>query len=581
MASARTALSFLFLSPLLFAQDPEAVPGEELAVEAEVEAVELFPDGIAAKIRDEGIGNSQVMTLLRGLTDNGHRLTGSDDFTRACNWVMTQYHDMGMPVVKLEKWGEWNLAWNRGVWKGRITVPEHMDLYVATDAWTAGTDGPRTGFIVACPESEEDVDAKSVGGKWVYYSKRPKRAIRDAVEAVGILGWLYRASDPDARFPTRVRVFGNSRTARLPIEQVPTIPMIAIRADQADRLAELLDGSTGVIGEFEIDNRFRAGGIPLYNVIAEIPGSEKPDEVVIVCGHLDSWHQAQGCTDNGTGTTSTMEAARILLAVGARPKRTIRFCHWGGEEQGLLGSREYVRRHRTEMEKVSAVFNHDTGTNWAQSLGAPGKMHDQLVPVFAPVLEYLSPPDPFWQDPVFELKKTNSLRGGGGSDHASFIAAGVPGLNWSLRGRSNYFQHTWHTQWDTYDVAVPEYQRHTSTVIAYAALGVANLPEMLDRSQVQRGGGRRGQSASIAEAIFNAEMDGMKFVKVTPDGRAAKMGIQKDDVLSKLNGEEMERLRDMFGILRDADGEVLTFTVKRGDQMVDVKMRRDELRRRE
>jgi carboxypeptidase Q len=232
----------------------------------------------------------------------------------------------------------------------------------------------------------DEITVKAYAGKWVYYSKRPSKELRDACEALGILGWLYRAGDPDAKFPLRVRVFGDQRTAMKPIDQVPTIPQIAIRADQADQLAELLEAGKEVTGQFDIQNTFRDGGIPLYNVIAEIPGSERPDEVVIVCGHLDSWHQAQGCTDNGTGTTSTMEAARILMAVGARPKRTIRFCLWGGEEQGLLGSHAYVQRHRQEMDKVSAVFNHDTGTNWAQSIGVTNTMATQLEPVFAPCL---------------------------------------------------------------------------------------------------------------------------------------------------------------------------------------------------
>ncbi|MCR9243612.1 MAG: M20/M25/M40 family metallo-hydrolase [bacterium] len=586
MIRVRTLSSFLFCSPLLLtpallAQDPEATPPPGEAVAEEIvteEAGPLLPEGMAEKIRAEGIDNSQVMRLLYDLTHKvGHRLTGSDNFTKACAWAMTEFQKMGVSTVRLEKWGEWNLAWNRGEWQGRITVPEHIDLYVATNAWTAGTNGPRTGFIVQVPESVDEIDGESVGGKWVYYSKRPKKDVREACENIGILGWLYRASDPNEKFPTRVRVFGSSRTARLPIEEVPTVPQIAIRADQADRLKTLIEEHGGVIGEFDIDNRFRDGGIPLYNVVAEIPGSEKPDEVVIVCGHLDSWHQAQGCTDNGTGTTSTMEACRILMAAGAKPKRTIRFCLWGGEEQGLLGSREYVRRHRTEMDKVSAVFNHDTGTNWAWSLGAPGKMHDQLVPVFAPIFEHLTAPDPYWDQPVFKLNKTRSLRGGGGSDHASFIAAGVPGLNWGLKGRSNYFQHTWHTQWDRYDVAVPEYQRHTSTVIAFAALGTANLPEMLDRSQVQRGGGRRAQSARIAEMIFEAEVAGMKVTKVTKDGRGAKMGLMKDDQIVELNGTKLERMRDIFRVLRDGDDKVLKFGVKRGDKTVELKMRRDEL----
>src|SRR5690606_18875936 len=160
--------------------------------------------------------------------------------------------------------------------------------------------------------------------------------------------------------------------------------------------------------------------------IATLVGTEKPDECVIVSSHLDSWHQAQGTTDNGTGSATTMEAARILMAVGAKPKRSIKFCLWGGEEQGLLGSRGYVQRHRTDMDKVSAAFNHDTGTNWAQSLVVTNEMHAQLEPVFAQVTRLMTPPDVDFDDKVFNLVARPQIGGGGGgSDHASFLAVKV------------------------------------------------------------------------------------------------------------------------------------------------------------
>lgn len=567
------------LVPFVAAQEAAvAAPPAAEAAPARI-ATELFPDGVAERIRDEGIKRSHVMAYLKDLTGNiGHRLTGSDNFSKACDWAVLQFHAMGVPSVQLEKWAEWKLAWNRGVWRGQIQSPIDLPMYVATEAWTAGTNGPKVGVVVAAPAEVADVTAKSVGNKWVYYEKRVSRDVREACEKVGILGWLYRAGDPDKRFPDRVRVFGDQRAAMKSIDDVPTVPRIAIRADQADTLKGLLDEGKEVTALFEIDNRFRDGGIPLYNVIAEIPGSEKPDEVVIVSAHLDSWHQAQGCTDNGTGTTTTIEAARILLAAGAKPKRTIRFCLWGGEEEGLLGSVAYVQRHRPDMAKVTAVYNHDTGTNWAQSLAVPGPMFEQLQPVFSTVNALLTAPDAGWDGPVFSLEKVERVRGGGGSDHASFLAAGVPGLDWGLRGRSNYFLHTWHTQWDTYDVAIEEYQRHTATVVALAALGTANLDAMLDRTGVQAGGGRP-QSQSYAEAMFDAEMDGMKFTSVKPDGRAAKMGVQVGDELAKVNGEEVETLRDIFRIARESEAEQLVFTMKRAGAPVELKMNKADLRR--
>ena len=569
MQFVRPLSSLLLLSSMLAAQTATAgaaAPAEALSLEQ------------ARRIADEGIGNSQVMRILRDLCGKvGHRLTGSDNFTKACSWAATEFHAMGVPVVTLEKWGEWKLAWNRGAWSGRIMTPVEMELAVATEAWTAGTNGPRTGYLAMVPKTVEDADAKAVAGKWLFYSRRPSRELRAACEKVGILGWVYRAGDPNEQFPNRMRVFGNNQTAMKPFEQVPTIPEVAVRADQADQIKLLLEEGKQVMASFDIDNTFRNQPIPLYNVIASIPGSEKPDEVVIVSAHLDSWHQAQGTTDNGTGSSTTLEAARILMAIGAKPKRTIRFCLWGGEEQGLLGSRAYVQRHRTEMEKVSAVFNHDTGTNWAQGLSVTAAMADQLGPVFAHVNALLKPPDASWIDPVFDLRVVPRVAGGGGSDHASFIAAGVPGLDWSLKGRSNYFNHTWHTQWDRIEVAIEEYQRHTATVIAMAALGTANLPDLLDRKGVDTGAGRGNQSAAFAASFFEAELDDLTFTSVKEGGRAAKMGVQKGDVLKTVGGQELERVRQIFQFAREAEGDTISFTFARGTTTFEAKIKKEEL----
>ena len=578
----------LAIGSLLCAQEAQkptpVAPAAPVAEAPQHEAIEVAPvleEELAAAIRREGIENTQVMRILRDMTGKiGHRLTGSDNFTKACAWAATEFHAMGVPVVKLEKWGEWKLAWNRGAWKGRITSPVPMELYVATEAWTAGTNGPREGVIVKTPETVEAVTKEAVGSKWLFYKKAPKSDVRKACESFGILGWVYRAGDADDKFPTRVRVFGDSKKAMLTIDEVPTIPQIAVRPDQADQLEKLLEGTQAVHANFDIENTFRDGGIPLYNVIAEIPGSEKPEEIVIVSSHLDSWHQAQGCTDNGTGSSTTMESARILMAVGAKPKRTIRFCLWGGEEQGLLGSAAYVKMHRAEMEKVSAVFNHDSGTNWAGSIGVTEGMWGPMQSVVAPMLA-LAAPDKSHEGPVFQLNKVDAIAGGGGSDHASFITAGVPGLNWSLKGRANYFAYSWHTQWDTYEVAIPEYQRHTATVIALAALGTANLPEMLDRSGVRRSGGGR-QAGSYAEALFDGDMDGFKFTALKAEGRGAKMGIQVGDVLQKANGQKIEAMHEVFSAMRELGEDVKTMELEllRGTTTVKVQMDITELRNR-
>ncbi len=554
-----------------------------------------LPDATAEAIAKEGIDNSQVMRLLRDLTGKvGHRLTGSDNFTKGCEWAKGEFERMGLQV-ELEKWAEWKLAWNRGAWVGRIVHPFRLDMYVATEAWTAGTKGLQQGDLVLEPDWRAET-LPPLAGKWVVTrihaelgadGKRLGRRERDnlraerakKVGAAGAFGLVYRAEDPDDDFPIRVRVFGNHNTAMLALADAPTTPEIAVRADHFDLLAGMLDKQKAVRCEFDIQNAFREGPIALHNVIATLPGTEKPEEWVVVSSHLDSWHQAQGTTANGTGTTTTMEAARILTAVGAKPKRSIKFCLWGGEEEGLLGSQGFVKQHRTEMPKVSAAFNHDTGTNWAQSISLTRPMAEQLAPVFAQVNRLLKAPDADWQGEVFKVNPVDAIGGGGGgSDHASFLAAGVPGLNWGLKGRSNYFRHTWHTQWDTIDVAIEEYQRHTATIIAMAALGTANLPTLLDRQNVGGSGGGPGQSAMFANALFGAEIDGFTFKAVQPDGVAAKAGVKNGDVLKKVAGKPLESMRQIFQFAREVEGDTVTFTFQRGDATFDAVLKKEALR---
>ena len=561
--SLRPFVASLFLSTFLAAQAAVLTPA----------AANPLPDAVAEAIAKEGIEKSQVMRLLRDLTGKvGHRLTGSDNFTKGCAWAKGEFEKMGLQV-ELEKWGEWKLVWNRGRWLGRITQPIQLDMYVATEAWTAGTKGLQKADIVKAAAEGDDA---AMAGKWVINKQRPNATLRKRAQDAGALGVVYRAGDPNKEFPTRVRVFGNQQTAMKTMADVPTFPEIAVQADHFDQLLELVEAGKPVECEFEIGNAFREGPIELNNVIATLPGTEKPDEWVVVSSHLDSWHQVTGTTDNGTGTTTTMEAARILTAIGAKPKRSIKFCLWGGEEQGLLGSAGFVKRHRAEMTKVAACFNHDTGTNWAQSLGVTQAMADQLAPFAAQVNRLLKAPDADWQGEVFKLAVQATVSGGGGSDHASFIAASVPGLNWGLKGRSNYFQHTWHTQWDTIDVAIEEYQRHTATVIAMAALCTANLPELLDRKGVVPGGGGN-QSAAMAAGWFDAELEEFTFKSVKEGGRAARMGVQKGDVLKKVDGKEIERARQIFQFARESEGDTVTFTFQRGDKTFEGKMKKDDL----
>jgi carboxypeptidase Q len=550
--------SFLALSPLLLAP-----------LRAQVD-----PD-LAERIKQEGLNRSKVMEHLDYLTNHiGHRLTGSENLVKAAYWAASEFEKMGL-TADVEKWGEWKVAWTRGQWSGRVLTPTPMDLQIATNAWTAGTKGAVRGALVALPKTVAELESKraSYAGAWVFdvdsipdYEAagegggRGRRRggedgpsetgkVREQLRTMAIAGFL-QSSEGTKQYPNRIRVFGDNSVARREWDRLPTIPEVVVRYDQAKQLAAMLREGTAVQLEIEVRNRFTPGPVPLYNVIAEIKGTELPNEYVYVSSHLDSWHQATGTTDNGTGSATTMEAARILAAVGAKPKRTIRFGLWGGEEQGLLGSREHATKlRRADMDNVSAVFNHDTGTNWAARIGVTAAMKADMEKVFAPVMT-MTPPDKDHQGPVFELRVVNGLSGGG-SDHASFLAAGVPGLNWDLLGRSDYFGYTWHSQYDTFDAAIPEYQAHTATIIALAALGTANLPNKLSRENLRAAGGQRGDATMMLEGYLGVAFEGMKVKTVEKEGLLAKAGVVAGDVLKTANGKPVERLVDVFRIGRE------------------------------
>ncbi|MEM7203952.1 MAG: M20/M25/M40 family metallo-hydrolase [Planctomycetota bacterium] len=544
------------------------------------------PANLNDRIIEEGLQNSQVMEFQDYLCNHlGHRLTGSDGFTRACEWARDEFAAMGLDA-RLEKWAEWKHVWNRGQWTGRVVAPEGMELQVATPAWTAGTRGLARGQLVRMPTTAEEVAelAPRLGEIYLWGARgRPDKAVRRALQAAvdeaGLLGYVQSAESTgwaDRSYENQIRVFGNSNTARGSWEKLPTVPDIVVRDDQSERIDAMLEAEQEVVVEFDLRNRFRRGPIELHNVVADLVGTEHPDEVVIVCGHLDSWHQAAGATDNGTGVTSTLEAARILTAAGVRPRRTIRFMLWGGEEQGLLGSAAYVRQNRADMNKVSAVFNHDTGTNWAHSLTVTKAMHADFKRVLEPVMD-LTPPDPEHDGRTFRLRWAEKMSGGfGGSDHASFMAAGVPAWAWGLTGRSKY-GYGWHSQWDTYDIVIPEYQRHTATVIALTALGVANLPHMLPREGIERRSGGRGFEGLFRQ-WYGLELDeDLAVTGVVDGGRAARAGVAKGDVLIKLWGDEVEGYVDMYRAWRShQEDDAIEFAVRRGDAVMNLRVDLEE-----
>ena len=256
-------------------------------------------------------------------------------------------------------------------------------------AWSAGTKGVVRGKAVLAPSSKKELDEMkqkgTIAGAWVVMPRtgggRPglsQNASQRARRCQGgrdhrrfwrrLAGDVGRVSDLLGQASDAAR---RSRSLR----------------KQYDEIAGWLKEGKPVTLEFDIRNYFKKGPIKLYNVIADIPGTEKPDEYVIVGGHIDSWDGATGATDNGTGCATALEAARILMKAGVKPKRTIRFMLWSGEEQGLLGSAAYVKAHKDLMPKISAVLVHDGGTNYLSGIGATEAIMSDFEQVFTPVKE--------------------------------------------------------------------------------------------------------------------------------------------------------------------------------------------------
>ena len=282
------------------------------------------------------------------------------------------------------------------------------------------------------------------------------------------------------------------------LEDYPVDAEVNVRQSDYDFITARINEGLDIEVEFDLDHKLTAGPIPMYNVIADIPGTEFPDEVVIISAHIDSWDGpgSLGTVDNGTGSAVVTEAARILMESGARPKRTIRIALWGGEEQGLLGSKGYVNSlSEEELANISAAFVDDGGTNYQGGIPAADFMVDYLAAassatngMFFSKTDYdaaMHDDDPDNDEHAGYLDVNIRPTGGkiethSGSDHASFNRKGVPGFFWDETGRANY-RHAWHTQNDTFDQAIEEYLIQSATNMALVAYNLANAPALLAR----------------------------------------------------------------------------------------------------
>lgn len=497
-----------------------------------------------------GRDDNQVMETLDYLVNRiGPRLTGSHNDHVACEWVRDQFEAWGLANVTMEEAGEFPVQFHRGPWSGKMVTPVEMALEFGTPAWSAGTKGAVTGPALLAPKSLVGIDPATYRGAWIFTEppRRGRGMSREErqeaqQEAREIRGWLEEAGVAGFVHATRSdKYITTGGSPRITWEELPEFPRINLLRPQYNDIKERIERGEKVELQFDIRNHFSPRPAKFYNVYGDIVGTEFPDEYVIVGGHIDSWDGATGTTDNGTGSAVAIETARLLTQAGVKPRRTIRIMLWSGEEQGLIGSRAYCEKHEATLEKVSAVFNYDGGPNAIAGIEATPAMKEDFESVFAPVFD-LNP------DLPFEIEVRENGLSASGSDHVSFMRAGVPGFFWVQKGRADW-RHGIHTQFDTYDLAIPEYLEHSALVSAIGALNTANLDQLLSRENLQaprggRGGGRRMMGVFLDDVTVNA---------LVPGGVAEKAGVKPGDRFVQVDGEDVGSRAELVAAIRAGD----------------------------
>ena len=508
--------------PLLFAAVSLVAP---LAAQSRLDA------DINAKIRQEENAHSKIMHTLHMLADvYGPRVTGSPSLKAAGEWAIKEMASWGFTNGHLEPWDFGHPGWANERLTAHIVSPVKDALVAEVLAWTPGTTGvvSAQAYLLALPDRPPpeqlttflDGEAGSVKGRIVLagrhtavpvnFNPPPKRRPDDQVRA------QYDPTNPNAGqfgrggrggnqtpppmsandINRRVDEFLVANGARLRVNDAArehgqivafnnrtydiakAVPTVVLRNEDYGRIARILADGTPVELEFEIVNKVYPDGRTAYNTIAEIPGSDRRDEVVMLGGHLDSWHSATGATDNAIGCATMMEAARIVKAIGVTPRRTIRVALWSGEEEGILGSQAYVKEHfgsfenqKPEYAKLAAYLNIDSGTGRARGASVFGPPAAAAI-----VREALAP----FADLGMAGAVATTSRTVGGTDSTAFNNAGLAGIGFS-QDPIEYNSHTHHTNLDTYERIVEEDVKASAIEIAATLYQLAMRDGMLPR----------------------------------------------------------------------------------------------------
>ncbi|HKP72312.1 MAG TPA: M20/M25/M40 family metallo-hydrolase [Pyrinomonadaceae bacterium] len=555
--------ALLLLSPnaalVVVAQQPTASPSAQ-PTPTPAPTPTPDPNDPIVRIKDEGLNRPQVMDTLKYLSDViGPRLTASPNMKRANEWTRDQMSKWGMQNAHLEAWGPFGRGWQLKRFSAEVVEPQDIPLIAYPKAWSPGTNGTLTGEVVYVDATDEAGLQKYKGKlKGAIVLTGALREIKAHFEPEGTrltekdLLALADAPDPAqraarrfqltpeqiaaARFALRKTQFfmeegaalladpgrGDGGTIFVQQAAVPQpfdtpvdrrvsawskdakiLPQIVVAGEQYNRMMRMLQAGERLRMTVNLDVQFFDQDLMGYNTVAEIPGSDLKDEVVMLGGHMDSWHGGTGATDNGAGVAVAMEAARIIQTLGLKPRRTIRVALWSGEEQGLLGSRAYVKEHfgeivqptpqptppgagearptaqptptpqgrlvtKPEYDKFAGYFNLDNGTGKIRGVYLQG--NEGIRPLFRT-----------WLAPFREMgAQTLSISNTGGTDHLSFDAIGLPGFQF-IQDEIEYDTRTHHSNQDVFDRIQADDMRQAATIMAAFVYQAAMRDEKLPR----------------------------------------------------------------------------------------------------
>jgi len=491
---------------------------------------------VVNRIKAEAFENSKVMDYVFQLTDvNGPRITNSPGYHRAVEWCLKELEEAGLENVAAEPF-ECGKGWSFSHFSIRMREPSYAPLTGFPLAWSRGTNGVVSaepvlavlkedahlekfkgklkGKIVLIDEPRKiELNTRALGSR---YSERqleeralapdPEKPRDDRAERrekrraftkklyqflndEGVVAVLRTSYKGEAGL-----VAGGSGGSREAEYAVPP-PAVALMAEHYNRVARLLEKEIPVKIELEVEARFHEDNLNPSNVVAEIPGGAKSDEVVMMGGHLDSWHGGTGAVDNAAGVAIAMEAARILKALDLKMDRTVRVGLWGGEEQGFVGSRAYVKEHFGDYEtmdlkpghsKLSAYYNYDNGSGKIRGIYLQG--NDMLRPVFEA-----------WMKPFHDMGATTvTIRNTSGTDHVPFDAVGLPGFQF-IQDPLEYGPRTHHSNADQFDHVIEADIMQSAVIMASFVYHTANRAEMLPRKPLPKPSGKKEDNKEPAK----------------------------------------------------------------------------------